>query len=133
MLEKFKETGILTEEIREALRNARKKFGLSRNALAEIFGVEMMTVSRWERGQTAKVHQAQRDMIVDLLEGKLDGMIARRIKPHDNILKPELSKTVAQICDIYSLCNTQEERERFFQRLDELQAKLEQALAKALH
>lgn len=131
-MEQFKETGILTGEIREALRNARKKFGLSRNALAQIFGVEMVTVSRWERGHTAKVHQAQRDMIADLLEGKLNGMIARRIKPFDNTPKPELSKTVAQICDIYSLCKTHEERESFFQRLDELEAKLEQALAKSI-
>ena len=132
MLEKFKETGIITEDIREALRNARKKFGLSRYALAEIFGVEMMTISRWERGQTAKVHQAQRDMIVDLLEGKLNGMIARRIQPYDTTLKPELSKTVAQICDIYTLCHTQEEREKFFHSLDELQRRIEQALAKTI-
>ncbi|MBO4345565.1 MAG: helix-turn-helix domain-containing protein [Victivallales bacterium] len=132
MLEQFKETGILTEEIRVALRNTRKAFGLSRNALAEIFGVEMVTVSRWERGPTAKVHQSQRDMIVDLLEGKLDGMIARRIKPHDTALKPELSETVAQICDIYSLCKTQEERESFFHSLDELQKTIEQALAKTM-
>ncbi len=125
MLELFEENGLLTDGIIVELRNYRERHGLSKKDLAGLLGVDHVTISRWERGVTRHVQRAQREAIVALLSGRFAG----KASVNDNVMKHELSAIVAQICSIYSLCDTSEKRQKLFRVLDEIETKLGEAMA----
>ncbi len=125
MLEVFKENGLLTDGIIGELRNYRERHGLSKKDMAGLLGVDHVTISRWERGVTRHVQKAQCEAIVALLSSRFVG----KASVNDDGMKPELSAMVAQICSIYSLCDTSEKRQSLFRALDDMETKLGQAIA----
>ena len=129
MYKQFRETGELTERIREELRCYRMAHSFSKYALGRMLGVEAITISRWERGETKIVQLSQRAMIADLLEGRLEG----RSVCHDYsevVPNPDLSKILWNIYEIYSRCKTPEKRRQLFLMLDELEIELRKAQEK---
>ena len=130
MIEQFRETGVLTDAIRDGLRDFRKMHGLSKYALGNLLGVEAITIGRWERGETRVVHLCQREMISDLLEGRLDVRIVCRHDCPEVVPKSELSQLLWNVCEVYSVCNTPEKRQKLFQMLDGLENKLRNKVSK---
>ena len=125
MLDGFEENGLLTDGIIGELRNYRESHGLSKKDLAGLLGVDHVTISRWERGVTRQIQKAQREAIVALLSGRVAG----KASVNDDAMKPELSGMAAQICSIYSLCDTSEKRQKLFRMLDALETKVGEAIA----
>ena len=130
MKEQFRETGVLTEAIREGLRRYRKVHGLSKYALGRMLGVEAITVGRWERGETRGVHVYQRGIIADLLEGRLEQQAACRHGRLEIADNSELIRILWNVCEVYSVCNTPEKRQELFRMLDVLEDKLRNKMDK---
>jgi len=128
MFERFRETGVLTEAIREALCSYRKAHGLSRYALGRKLDAKAITIERWERGVTRGVQMSHRGMIADLLEGKLDGGFVKCSQIVDTSQNPELIRILYNVFDIYTRCKTPESRKQLFLKLDELATKIRNAL-----
>ncbi len=130
MYEQFRETGELTDQIREELRTYRMAHRFSKYALGRMLGVEAITISRWERGETKIVQLSQRGMIADLLEGRLDGRVLCFHNCSNVVQNPDLSKILWSICEIYARCKMPEKRRELFIMLDELEMELRKAQEK---
>lgn len=129
MYKQFRETGELTDRIREELRCYRIAHRFSRYALGRMLGVEAITISRWERGETKIVQLSQRCMIADLLEGRLEGRgVCHEFS--EVVPNPDLSKILWSICEIYARCKMPEKRRELFIMLDELEMELRKAQEK---
>ena len=127
MLEKFKETGQLTEELGKELRRWREEHCLSRYALSKMLGVESATIGRWENAQTSTVQQSLRGIVVELLEGRIEERIGKVNLPAEYVPRPELSAMAASISSIYNMCVTHERRQRLFEMLDALKERMSES------
>ena len=64
--------GTLTAEIRELIRRKRRSLGISRYRLANILGVCLSTVCKWERGKIDVCHPSHARLLASFLRGHYD-------------------------------------------------------------
>lgn len=99
-------TGAFDAESRAAFREKRERHGFTRYALANLFGVDEVTIKRWEQGPTVKVTEATRLIIQDFLNGKLDVRLSKPAVVERKISMPlPMRKRLEKLARIYASCS----------------------------
>ena len=93
----------LTKELRDAFQKKREAYGISRNELASVLGVNYMTVRRWEKGEGGTCTHALSEIFMGFLNGEYDGEIKKYHLNLDLVKSKNLAlETLERIAFIYA-------------------------------
>lgn len=102
--------GILTIEVRNALKNKRKELNLTRTGLANALGVECATISNWEDGTTKSCTPFMAKILSSFLNGSLDSKILRYSQnlPNSQLINNTQNAidSLKKLATLYKMCNS---------------------------
>lgn len=102
--------GTFTPEIRELMRSRRNALGVSLQQLAELLGVNISTLRKWESGQIDTCQVVHINHIVEFLSGEYDRRLkaasveARNFLQLWTSLPEEVSGRLERALTIYRIC-----------------------------
>ena len=98
-------SGTFDAESREAFKKRRLEHGLSRNALAQLLGVDGITIKRWECGPVVNVTAMARNIIETFMSGGIDHRIKNKPRTGLRIRVPApMRKCVEKLASVYGAC-----------------------------
>lgn len=119
-------TGELTDEIRNSFLDKRNSLKLTRYKLAQLLGIDPVTIKRWEEGPTTQTSQIMISIITDFIEGKFDRKIMKQtVKPSlpgaIRSIPREIISPLVKLSKLYMSCSSQPQlRERILQGLKQI-------------